>query len=84
MRKPKAVYFKERYDNAIENNLSSKAAYYKSRLVQMGEWSEVKDLKDGASVKVTTCDIKGGRGTGLQRHEMDFGKGGESFVFYSM
>ena len=74
-RLPKAEYFQMRYENAIENNLSSKAEYYKSRLVQMGEWSEV---------KVTTCDIKGGRGTGLQRHEMDFGKGGESFVFYSM
>lgn len=75
-RMPKAEYFQMRYENAIENNLSSKAEYYKSRLVQMGKWSEVKDLEDG--VKVTTS------GNLVKRHEMDFGKGGESFVFYSM
>ena len=67
-RLPKAEYFRMRYQNAIENNLSSKAEYYKSRLVQMDAWVDVK-----------TSSFSSGLVT---RHEMDFGKG-KSFVFYS-
>lgn len=36
-RLPKADYFRMRYNNAIENGLTSKAEYYKSRLDQMNE-----------------------------------------------
>tara|TARA_R110001592_G_scaffold120101_1_gene323953 strand:+ start:4002 stop:4229 length:228 start_codon:yes stop_codon:yes gene_type:complete len=71
MRKPrveKSEYFKMRYQNAIENNLSSKAEYYKSRLVQMGKWMEVK--------------TNSGRNGMVTRHEVSFG-GGEAMVFYS-
>ena len=75
-RLPKAEYFKMRYDNAIENNLSSKAEYYKSRLVQMDAWVEELPFE---SVDVKTSSFSSGLVT---RHEMDFGKG-KSFVFYS-
>ena len=71
MRKPrveKSEYFKMRYQNAIENNLSDKAEYYKSRLVQMGKWMDVK----------TSSDSKGM----ITRHEVSFG-GNEAMVFYS-
>jgi len=36
-RLPKADYFRSRYADAVENGLTSKAAYYKSRLEQMSE-----------------------------------------------
>tara|TARA_R110000868_G_scaffold67164_1_gene199674 strand:- start:2483 stop:2722 length:240 start_codon:yes stop_codon:yes gene_type:complete len=71
MRKPrveKSEYFKMRYQNAIDNNLSDKAEYYKSRLVQMGKWMDVK----------TSSDSKGM----VTRHELSFG-GSEAMVFYS-
>ena len=71
MRKPrveKSEYFKMRYQNAIENNLSSKAEYYKSRLVQMDEWMEVKSSSNSNGM--------------VTRHELSFG-GKEAMVFYS-
>ena len=71
MRKPrveKAEYFRQRYQNAIENNISDKAEYYRSRLEQMDEWMEVKTNSD--------------RNGMVTRHEISFG-GSEAMVFYS-
>jgi len=36
-RVPKAEYFRTRYQNAVDNNLTEKASYYESRLIEMGE-----------------------------------------------
>jgi hypothetical protein len=68
-RLPKADYFRQRYSNAVEQGLTSKAAYYKDRLIQMGEFAKVEVTKLGK----------------LERTELSSldGKGG-SIVFYSM
>ena len=42
-RVPKAEYFRMRYQNAVENNLTEKAEYFKSRLISMGKWEVVQD-----------------------------------------
>ena len=67
-RLPKADYFRARYNNAIENGLTSKAEYYKQRLVDMGEWTTITDTWS-----------KGG----LTRTELTSPDKKSSIVFYS-
>ena len=59
-RMPKADYFRKRYQNALDNNLTDKAKYYEGRLIAMNEPTykvegmEVHNKKIG---KVTQHDI---------------------------
>tara|TARA_R110000796_G_scaffold139823_3_gene255956 strand:+ start:2930 stop:3127 length:198 start_codon:yes stop_codon:yes gene_type:complete len=54
-RKPKADYFRERYAQAVENGLDSKADYYKTRLEGMGE-----PLRQTKMGKLTRSEFLGG------------------------
>ena len=65
---PKAEYFQQRYEQAIEKGLTDKANYYKGRLEQ---------LKPSKIGEVSTTKL--GR---LERHEINAGDG-QSIVFYS-
>jgi hypothetical protein len=66
-RLPKADYFRMRYNDAVEKGLTSKADYYKSRLVEMGEWTTITAHKSG----------------GLTRHELTSPDLKSPIVFYS-
>lgn len=60
-RLPKADYFRMRYNDAVEKGLTSKADYYKSRLVEMGEWTTITDTyKSGGLTRteLTSPDLK--------------------------
>ena len=60
-RLPKADYFRARYTNAVENGLTSKAEYYKSRLVDMGEWVTITDTYKSGNLtrtELTSPDLK--------------------------
>ena len=80
-RVPKAEYFRMRYQNAVENNLTEKAEYFKSRLISMGKWEVVQDedfpyISDGIEVK---SDKIGG----VTRHEITTKGSKESMVWFS-
>jgi hypothetical protein len=60
-RLPKADYFRARYTNAVENGLTSKAEYYKQRLVEMGEWVTITDTYKSGNLtrtELTSPDLK--------------------------
>lgn len=60
-RLPKAEYFRGRYNNAVENGLTSKAEYYKKRLVDMGEWTTITETTKYGNLtrtEITSPDLK--------------------------
>lgn len=60
-RLPKAEYFRGRYNNAVENGLTSKAEYYKQRLVDMGEWTTITETTKHGNLtrtELTSPDLK--------------------------
>ena len=54
-RLPKAEYFRLRYKQAVESGKTSKAEYYKSRLVAMGE-----PTKESTKGSLTRSEFFGG------------------------
>jgi len=66
-RLPKEQYFLKRYKEAVANGLTSKAEYYKSRLVQMDKWTQINEYTNGK----------------LSRTEISTPDSTDSIVFYS-
>lgn len=60
-RLPKVDYFRTRYNNAIENGLTSKAEYYKQRLVDLNEWTTITETSNHGNLtrtELTSPDLK--------------------------
>ena len=60
-RLPKADYFRARYNNAVENGLTSKAEYYKQRLVDLNEWTTITETSNHGNLtrtELTSPDLK--------------------------
>ena len=60
-RLPKADYFRVRYNDAVENNLTSKAEYYKKRLIDLGEWTTITETTKHGNLtrtELTSPDLK--------------------------
>ena len=64
----KADYFRARYQNALDNNLTQKAAYYESRLIQMQE----------PIYKVENMEVHAKKLGKITQHNIKFEKGSDN------
>ena len=65
----KADYFRTKYQNAINNNLTQKAAYYENRLIQMDE----------PTYKVKGMEVNTKKLGKITQHNIKFEKGSNNF-----
>lgn len=70
-RMPKADYFRKRYKNALDNGLTQKAEYYKSRLEQMKEPLVLDESTDYSDL-VRKCVNVFNAPKGLVSQKMDY------------
>ena len=61
----KSDYFRTRYQNALDNNLTQKAAYYENRLIQMDE----------PTYKVKGMEVNTRKLGKITQHNINFEKG---------
>ena len=67
-RVPKAEYFRTRYQNAIDNNLTDKANYYEDRLNQMNE----------PTYKVGDFEVRSKKLGKITQHNITFERGSDN------
>ena len=72
-RVPKADYFRMRYQNAVDNNLTEKATYYESRLIEMNE----------PTYKVGEFEVHTKKLGLITEHQISFNKNDNTMRIYS-